>query len=255
MKSILIIARNTYREIIRDRILYGLMVFAVLMIAFSLVLGQLSFAEQARIITNFGCAAIQIGAVMLAIFVGSTLVARELDKKTILTLLVRPLSRTQFLIGKVFGLMGVIVTTIGLLSTVLLLLLYMQEVSANEAFFVGLYGVIIEAWILLSLTIFFGTFSSSILSVSFSIGVFLIGHWIDSLMYFAQKSGSSGYLFFAKIVKTVVPNLELFNWRSLFVYGDPVPYLTISQASFYGLAWIVLLTTFSSLILRSRDLG
>src|SRR5689334_11892297 len=104
MRPVLIIAINTFREIVRDRILYGILVGAILLILLSLALGQLSFAEQTRIAANFGFTAIHIGAVIVSIFVGSTLVAREIDKKTILTLFVRPISRQQFLFGKCLGL-------------------------------------------------------------------------------------------------------------------------------------------------------
>ena len=100
MKAIWIIANNTFREIIRDRILYGLVVFALLLIGVSLVLGQLSFAEQMRISIDFGFAAIHFSAVILSIFIGSTLVSKEIDKKTVMTLLARPITRFQFLFGK-----------------------------------------------------------------------------------------------------------------------------------------------------------
>src|SRR3989344_2748310 len=100
MKIIRIIARNTYREIIRDRILYVLILFALLIIGVSLALGQLSFAEQTRISINFGFSAISLSTVVLAVFAGSTLVFKEIEKRTVLTLLARPITRSQFLIGK-----------------------------------------------------------------------------------------------------------------------------------------------------------
>src|SRR4051812_34634381 len=99
MKPVWIIAKNTYREIIRDRILYGIVVFALMLVGLSLALGQLTFAEQAKISADFGFIGIQLSAVVLAIFVGSSLVAKEIEKQTILTLLARPITRTQFLLG------------------------------------------------------------------------------------------------------------------------------------------------------------
>src|SRR5436305_70886 len=104
MRAIYVIAVNTFHEIIRDRILYGILVFALLLIGISLALGQLSFAEQSRISANFGFTGIHLAAAILAIFIGSSLVSREIEKRTIMTLLVRPLSRTQFIIGKFLGL-------------------------------------------------------------------------------------------------------------------------------------------------------
>ncbi len=255
MKPVLIIALNTFREIMRDRILYGLLVFAVLLIALSLALGQLSFAAQARITVDFGFAAIHLRAVILSIFVGSTLVGREIEKKTIMTLLVRPISRTQFVVGKSLGLLGVIVVCIALLAGVLATILFALKLAPNMAFLIGLYGVILEAAVLLCVTLFFGTFASPMLAVSFALGVFLIGHWLQSLKYFAKRSQDPVFLAVARVTRAVFPNLEYFNWRALFVYHTPVNYGNVIWVSVYSLAWAALLISLSSMILGQRDLG
>ena len=159
MRSIFVIAQNTFKELIRDRILYGILIFAILLFLMSLVLGQLSFAEQTRIVTDFGFTAIQISASVLAVFIGGTLVKREIEKKTIFTLLARPVNRTQFLLGKLFGLMAVVITSIVLLSFALALILSPMEVYPNAIFFAALYAVILESAVLLAVTIFFGSFA------------------------------------------------------------------------------------------------
>ena len=255
MKAILIIARNTFREIMRDRILYGLLVFAVLLVALSLALGQLSFASQARITVDFGFAAIHLSAVILSIFVGSTLVGREIEKKTIMTLLVRPISRTQFVVGKSLGLLAVIVVCMALLAGVLAGILLALKLTPNMAFLIGLFGVILEAMVLLCVTLFFGTFTSPMLAVSFALGVFLIGHWLKSLKYFAKHSHDPAFVGVARVVRAVFPNLEYFNWRSLFVYHTPVNYGNVIWVSVYSLAWAALLISLSAMILGQRDLG
>ncbi len=254
-KSIYIVAHNTYREIIRDRILYGLLVFAVLLIGLSIALGQLSYAEQARITIDFGFTAIHLSAAILSIFVGSTLVGREIEKKTILTLLARPITRAQFIIGKSLGLIAVISVVVGILAIVLACILIPVEAHINEAFFIGLYGVLIEAGVLLAVTVFFGVFATPMMAVSFAIGTFMIGHWLDSLKFFAEKSQSETFKVFAKIVQAGLPNLELFNWRALFVYNDPIPVQDVLYATAYGFFWWVFLVAISAIILQRRDLG
>jgi len=255
MKPIWIVAHNTFLEIIRDRILYGMIICAVALVFFSLALGQLTFTEQTRITLDFGFTAIHICAAILSIFVGSTLVAREIEKKTILTLLARPVSRTQFVVGKYFGLLSVILASIFLISLVLVGLIFLMRMSPTWSFVVGLYGVFAEAAILLAATIFFGSFASPMLSVAFALGAFLIGHWLESLRFFAEKSGEPAFIFFARVVRTTVPNLEYFNWRSLFIYGDPVPAQELFYYSMYGVAWCTFLITVATLILWRRDLG
>ena len=253
MKAIFVISINTFREIIRDRILYGLLIFALFLIGISMILGQLSFAEQVRISMNFGLTAIHLGAVILSIFVGSTLVNKEIDKKTIMTILVRPISRVQFILGKAIGLSLLNMVMVITLSAVLALILVGFGAHLRQAFFISLFGILLEGLVLLGITLFFSSFTSPMLVVSFSIGVFLIGHWQESLKFFAEKSQSSAFLIFQNTLKYCLPNLENLNWRTQAVYGDWVPGVNITYASIYALGWFFLMVTLTTLIMRKKD--
>jgi Cu-processing system permease protein len=253
MRAILIISFNTFREIIRDRILYGLIIFALLLIGLSLALGQLSFEENARITMDFGFASIHMSSVILSIFVGSTLVAREIEKKTIMTLLARSITRLQFLVGKCLGLILVTLTVILGLTAVLILVLSMMGYTPNGNFYFALWGILLEAIVLLATTLFFGMVSKPMLAASFALGVFLIGHWIDSLNFFAKKSESQAFMLVERFFSYAIPNLERFNWRSLVHENVIVSSRELSLASLYALIWIVILVTASSLIFRRRD--
>ncbi len=253
MKSVYIIAINTFREIIRDRILYGIIVFALLLISVSLALGQLTFAEQARISANFGFTGIHISAVVLAIFVGSTLVAKEIDKKTILTLLVRPLSRLQFIVGKALGLIFVISVVVGCLALVLAMVFMGLKVDVNHLFFIGLYGVLLEAMILLAYSLLFSSFTRPIMVVSCTAGVFFIGHWLNDLKFFAERSDSIVFQQFESVIKYLIPNFEKFNWRSLVIYNDSVSAGEVFWASTYAVSWFCILILITTLIIRRKD--
>lgn len=253
MKSIWVLAKNTYMEIIRDRILYGLLVFAFLLIGMSLALGELSFAEQSRISANFGFTAIHLSMVALSIFVGSTLVAREIDKKTILTLLARPISRPQFLLGKCLGLTLITLTVVVGLALVLVGVFLVLKVSINAQFAIALLGVLFESLILLGLTIFFGSFASPMMAVAFSVGLFLIGHWLNDLAFFAEKSKSEGFDLFNQVIGTVMPNLEKFNWRSAVIYDEVVGVKEVMAAAGYSLGWFVFLIALTSWVFRRKD--
>ncbi|MBX7231962.1 MAG: ABC transporter permease [Bdellovibrionales bacterium] len=253
MKSIGIIALNTYREIIRDRILYGILVFAILLIGLSMALGQLSFAEQARITASFGMTGIQIGAAIVSIFLGSTLVTKEIEKKTIMTLLVRPVSRTQFLLGKSLGLIFVQVTVMGILMSVLLGIFKFMGVLIEPQAFVAIYGIFLESLVLLGVTLFFSIFATSMMVVAFALGVFLIGHWIDSLNYFVKKGQSEWIKEATQFILKATPNLERFNWRNLMIYSDPISSKMLIQASLYAMVWFVFLVALAGFIFRRRD--
>ncbi len=253
MKSIWIIAKNTFREIIRDRILYGILVFALFLIGISLVLGQLSFDEQARISINFGFAGIQISAAVVSIFIGSSLVAKEIEKQTILTLLARPISRAQFICGKFLGLTLVVTVISAGLAAVLLILAFYLNISITASFFIAIFGVLLEALVLLAIALFFGSFSRPIMTVMFSVSLFLLGHWVDSLPYFIAKSHSESFKILAKLVTKVIPNLEMFNWRTAPIYGETIPLTDVALASAYSAGWVIFLFILTSIIFRRRD--
>lgn len=253
MRAVWIIAKNTGKEIIRDRVLYGLVVFAVLLIGLSLALGQLSFAEQMRMSINFGLAAMTLGSVILAIFSGSTLVSREIEKQTILTLLARPITRGQFLFGKYLGLSLVIIMILFGLFLVLGLTLHLLHFEWNYAIGISVYGALLEALILLALTILFGTITRPMLTVTFAGSLFLIGHWIDDLQFFAGKSESKAFKALGWVVSHFIPNLERFNWRSEAVYREFVGYHTLGAATIHAMSWILVLLISAILIFRRKD--
>jgi Cu-processing system permease protein len=253
MRPVWIIAANTFREIIRDRILYGIVVFALLLIGLSLALGQLSFAEQARISADFGFTGIQMSASILAIFAGSTLVAREIEKQTVLTLLARPVSRTQFLGGKLLGLLLVVAAVISGLALVLAGLLVSLELPVGGPFFVALLGVGFEAMVLISLALFFGSFARPMMTVVFAVSFFLIGHWVQSLEFFVKKSESQAFRTVGGLISRIVPNLERFNWRSAPIYDVQVPAAEILASAGYCAGWTVFLVSLTAIIFRRRD--
>jgi Cu-processing system permease protein len=255
VRSIGVIAINTYREVIRDRILYGIVVFALLLIGLSVVLGGLSFTEQAKISADFGFAGIQIGASILAIFVGSTLVSKEIDKQTILTLLARPITRTQFVLGKFGGLILVILTVMLGLAIVLAGLLLFLGLQINGLFFIALYGVVLEALVLVAVTLMFGVISRPAMTVIFASSIFLLGHWVSSLEGLMKLKSMANDPFFQSGVKfaKIIPNLERFNWRSAPIYDLPVPLEDLAYATLYALGWMIIFLSLTSFIFRRRD--
>ena len=98
------IARNTLREAVRNKVLYALLFFAIFIIGTGVVLSGLSYVESERILQDFGFAAIRLFSVAIAIFVGVSLIHREVERRTVYTILSKPISRAEFLLGKYVGL-------------------------------------------------------------------------------------------------------------------------------------------------------
>lgn len=255
MRPIWVLAANTFKEVVRDRILYALVMFAILLIGLSLALGQLSFAEQARISTNFGLSAIHLCAVILAIFIGSNLVYKEIEKKTILTILVRPISRLQFIMGKCLGLGMVIMMMVTGLSLILMLVFLGLGVKIDARFAVVVAGLLAESLILLGITLLFSMITKPLLVVCFSLGVFMIGHWQGSLDYFAKKADGGVLKPVNWLVHYLIPDLERINWKDLVLYDQPLDLTSKAISIAYALAWFAVCVSLATFLFKRKDVG
>lgn len=253
MDRIFTVAINTFKEIIRDRILYGLLLFSVFIIGLSRAMGGLSFAEQERIVIDFGLAGVHLSIVILSVFVGSTLVAKELEKRTILTLLTRPITRAEYILGKYLGFVFVIFLLATLLFLVLFLVLALMNVHFNFSMLLALHGFLLEALVLVSVTMAFGIYSKPILSVSFVMGIFIIGHWIESLNYFASGSDSVLFKSVGSVISFVMPNLEMWNWKSQAVNRQLVSSSEFLSANLNALSWSGLFICIAVVLFKRKD--
>lgn len=253
MKNIWVISQNSFKELIRNRVLYAFLFFAVFLLILMLALGQLSFIEQFRLTVSLGLASIHMCLVGLTIFIGGSIVYREIDRLTILTVLVRPMSRTEFLLGKYFGFLQLMfVFNFGFFLLYTAGLYLMGFTFDPMDVFLVFVGFIFEVMILLATTLFFSTFSASFLTIIFTLCFFIIGHWSEALSQIIMNNNNEMYLWVARWIHKVLPNLEVFNWRL-----QPIePFLQTSfflEALALSLLWTIFFLVFASFIFRKRD--
>lgn len=251
MKNIFVISQNTFKELIRNRVLYAFLFFAVFLLLLMLALGQLSFTEQFRLSISLGLSSIHLCLIGLTIFIGGSIVYREIDRLTILTVLVRPMSRAEFLLGKYFGFLQLmLVFNFGFYCLYVLSLLFMGFDFDLASVFLVFFGFAIETGIILSVTLFFSTFSASFLTIIFTLCFFVIGHWSQTLMQLMAHRSEDSWVI--KLAYRGLPNLEIFNWRL-----QPVePFLQsayVLQSLLIACAWVVFFLFASALIFRKRD--
>src|ERR1700753_2628000 len=185
---ILDIARNTFREAVRDRVLYNLIAFALLMSAAAVLVGQGSIHIERLVVINLGLTAVSLFGIVIAIFIGIGLVSKEIDKRTLYTVLSRPVRRWEFIVGKFFGLAGtLVVNTFFMAIGVFAALLYVAHKfsAADGSILVAFYFIILEFLIICSLALLFSSFSSPLLSAVFAFSLFVIGSFADDLRGFA----------------------------------------------------------------------
>ena len=248
------IAANSFREVIRDRILYFIGFFALLMAFAWRLLPEIAVGTHQKIFLDLGLAAIGLLGVIVAVFVGTGLINKEIDKRTILVLIPKPLSRAEFILGKHLGLSGVLGVMLGVMLVIYLLMLLGMKVSFQplplivSVFYLGLELILIAA-----VAIAFGVFTSSILATLMTFGVYLMGHISKDLIQLGIISKNPNILAITKNIYLILPDLERLNFRNEAVYGLlPSADVLIANA-LYSLVYTGLLLGISILIFSRRQ--
>lgn len=238
MNPVWVLARNTFREAARDRLLTTVMIFGAVFVASSVVLAPLTLGESDRIVRDLGLTAVNVFAMLLVIFVGTSLVYREIEQRTIYTVLTQPLSRTQFLLGKFLGLWGTVLAAVAILGLFYFGVVgaFASGVPADLLVAVGL--VALEGAILTAVAILFSTMASPFLSALFTFLVYVAGHLASDLQALAKSASNPGIAVLAKVFSVVLPALHTFHVRDNVLAGIPIPADRI--------LWCVLTTVFYS---------
>ncbi|MEY3555671.1 MAG: ABC transporter permease [Microcystis aeruginosa G13-12] len=249
-----VIAANGFREVIRERILYFIGFFALLMAFAWRLLPEIAVGTHQKIFLDLGLAAIGLLGVIVAVFVGTGLINKEIDKRTILVLIPKPLSRAEFILGKHLGLSGVLAVMLGVMLVIYLLMLLGMKVSFQplplivSVFYLGLELILIAA-----VAIAFGVFTSSILATLMTFGVYLMGHISKDLIQLGIISKNPNILAITKNIYLILPDLERLNFRNEAVYGLlPSADVLIGNA-LYSLVYTGLLLGISILIFSRRQ--
>lgn len=222
MRKIWVIALNTFREAIRNKVLYSLMFFALLVIVGSIAFGALSVHEEVRLVTDLGVGAMSMFSVVIAIFVGVNLVYKELERKTIYTLIPKPVHRFQFVLGKFVGLTITLATLLVVMTCVLAAVLMSQGARAGSPLLIMVALVFLETLTITAVAVLFSSFSTPFLSGLFAAGVFLIGRSVPDIRAIAEKMAQPLLSPLLEAVAAIVPNLRFFYVSGSVVDGDYV---------------------------------
>src|SRR5712692_8623853 len=250
------IASNTFREAVRDRVLYNLIAFALLLSGAAIFVGQISIEIEKLVVINLGLTAVSLFGVVIAIFIGIGLVSKEIEKRTLYTVLSRPVRRWEFIIGKFFGLGGtLVVNTLFMDIGVFGGLLYVAHNFARPyaLIFVALYFILLQFLIICALALLFSSFSSPLLSAVFAFALFVIGSFAEDLRGFATMAhGVSRWL--ATAAAYLVPNFSAFNVISSIAHQQPVAGQLILHNTLYALFYAAMALSGAVLIFEHRNL-
>ena len=254
MKRIFSIARNTFREAVRDRVLYNLVLFVLLITASAIFLGELTAGQESRTIVNLGLGAMLIFGAFISIFVGVGLVSKEIEKRTVFAIFAKPIGRGEFIVGKYLGLcltllVNVLVMGIG----VSLALLFVGGGNLIFSIWSAIFLIFLELTIMTAVAILFSSFSSPALSALLTFFVFIIGHFSSSLRDFAENTGSSVTKLFFNFLYYVLPNLSFYSFTTNASHGDVPPVPMLGGAVLYAVIYAGILLAATILIFSRRN--
>jgi ABC-type transport system involved in multi-copper enzyme maturation permease subunit len=252
--KIIALAINTFREAIRDKVLYSLIFFAVLLIGLSVILDNLTIGEPTKIIKDFGLASLEIFGVLIAIFVGIGLVYKEMERKTIYNILSKPIHRYQFILGKYSGLVLTLMVEVLTMSIALFSILYFYEGKIDVTLLPAIGMIFVTLMIITAFALLFSSFSTPILSGLFTLSFFLIGHLTPDLLELGKKAESRSLQYLTKAFYYLIPNLEFFNIKGQVVHHVPLEKEYLFLALSYGLLYIAIILLISMVIFQNRDI-
>jgi ABC-type transport system involved in multi-copper enzyme maturation permease subunit len=252
MNPIIAIAKNTFLETIRDRILNTIFLFAILLIGSSILLGQLSAGQDVKIIKDLGLASLDFFGVIIAVFVGTSLVHKELDKRTVFVVLTKPVSRSAFIFGKWAGLLTTLTVLVAAMGLAYLALLALLHVPVTTGIFQAIGFAWLELLVVTSLTLVFSTFTSPVLCMLYAFGLYFIGHNAETLKTLAERAGG-GLKPLLLALYYVLPNLSRFDIKNQVVYGYAASASQVGWTILYAGAYSAMLLSIAVVIFKRRE--
>ncbi len=253
MGAIGVIALNAFRESLRDKILYNLVLFAGLLIGLSVLLADLSITEHHKVIADMGLAAISLIGVIIAVFVGISLVNKEIERRTIYTIMARPISRASFIMGKYLGLALTLFVNMAIMLAVFILTLWLNHVPIQLSLFQAVALIFVEILVVTAIALFFSTFTSTTLSAIFTLGLYVIGHLTADLRTAVAGSDSGPIKGLVDLLYYLCPNLEMLNIKGQAAVGIVAAPEYVMLASLYGVMYAGVLITGACLVFQQRD--
>ena len=248
------IAKNGFREVIRDRILYFIGFFSLLLVLAQRIIPEIAAGTHEKILLDFGIGAIAILSVIVAIFVGTASINKEIEKRTLLMLIPKPISRAELVLGKHLGLTAVLGVTVAIMMAIYLAMLSFSDiVYPTGALAIAAVYLLLELALIVAVAILFGVFTSSILATLLSFGVYLMGHFSEDLVELGKLSKNASIESLTTSLYLVLPNLSRLDLKNEAVYGLlPDPAELINHA-LYGILYTALLLIISMMIFAQKE--
>jgi Cu-processing system permease protein len=252
----LAIASHVFREVIRDRVLYLIGLYAIILMVATVLLPEVAIGTEDKMILDLGLAAMGVLGLVVAIFVGTGLINKEIEKRTVLVLMAKPVSLTEFIVGKHLGLSAVLAVLVAAMTVIYLIVLLINRATFPlGSILLSILFLFFELCLIVAVAILFGVFTSSLLATLLTFGIYLMGHLSPDLIKLGQLSKNPNIERFSQGLYLVLPDLSKLDLKNQAVYGIevlPNPEMLFFNAV-YALVYIVLLLAIAIMIFSRRE--
>ena len=252
--NLTVIAKNTFREAVRDRILYNLIVFVLLITASAIFLGELTAGQEAKVIVDLGLSSMLVFGAFISIFVGVSLVWKEIEKRTVYSIFSKPVGRGEFIVGKYLGLCATLLVNVAIMGAgVTLALIYVGGGRLIGPLWAAVLLIYLELTVLTAVAIMFSSFSTPALSALLTFFVFVIGHFSSALKLIAADLGSVGARYFFTGMYYVLPNFSHYSFITETANGLRAPVSMLAAAGLLAIIYNVVLLSVTVAIFTRRN--
>jgi ABC-type transport system involved in multi-copper enzyme maturation permease subunit len=257
MKRAGAVALNTFREAVRDRVLYNLVFFALLMMVAAIFVGQISIGIEEMVIKSLGLSAISVIGLLIAVFMGVGLVYKEMDKRTLYALLAKPVRRWEFLLGKFGGLvLTLAVNTVAMAAGLFAALLYVKPSleRTDAVLFVAIYFILLKLMLVVALALLFSCFSTPLLAILYTSAFYVAGLFVEEMRTFQFATANPAATWLLRGLSYLLPNFENFNVMAAAAHGREIPSALILQDTAYAALYCVIVLLIAATVFSRRNL-
>jgi ABC-type transport system involved in multi-copper enzyme maturation permease subunit len=266
MRAIVLVAGAAFKESVRDRVPYSMVIFAILLMAASYLISQLTAGQDLKIIKDLGLAALSVFGLAIAVFIGIGLVSKEVERRSIYALVTKPVTRPEFILGKYAGLVTTLVVNLSVMTVAYYAVLFYMELTAtplmraswpapavDPRLLVAVLLIVAELALVTAVALFFSTFTSPLLSTLLTLGLWVAGHFNNDLRQFENVLDVAPFVWLARGLYYVLPNLAPFSIKAEVVHGMPVDPRHVAFTLLYAGLYTAVLLIAAVAIFRRRD--
>ncbi|HKN23843.1 MAG TPA: ABC transporter permease [Candidatus Acidoferrum sp.] len=257
MRNVWTVATNTFREAVRDRVLYNLVFFALLMMGAAILVGQISIGIEESVIASLGLTAISVIGIFIAVFIGVGLVSKEMEKRTLYALLAKPVERWEFLLGKYAGLVMTLTVNTAAMAAGLYIALWTVKHPLERSdwyLLVAVYLILLKLALIVALAMLFSCFTTPFLAILFTVGIYIAGVFAEDLRTMQAVDLTPATMKSLRGISYLLPNFENFNVMAAVAHGRGVPASLVWQDTGYAIVYAAIVLAAAAMVFSRRNL-